>query len=75
MSITQKHAKRILESERDATSRELQAWVSANAARLEKDLAAAQESLNRGEGKPWDLVEFLAEAEIRRKKKKKSKKT
>ena len=63
MAISQKHAKRILETERDATPRELQTWVKANSARLEKDLAEAEASLDRGEGKPWDLVEFLTEAE------------
>jgi hypothetical protein len=74
MTIVQKRAKRILNSERDATPRELQAWAKANSDRLEKDLSEAEESLDRGKGKPWDLVEFLADAEARRRKKKKTKK-
>jgi Arc/MetJ-type ribon-helix-helix transcriptional regulator len=65
----QKRAKQILDGERDATPRELQTWARANKDRLEKDLAEAEANLDKGEGKPWDLVEFLAEAERRRKKK------
>ena len=69
--MSERRAKRTLERERDATPRELKAWARANENQLEKDLAEAEASLAKGRGKPWDLVEFLAEAEKRNKKKSK----
>jgi hypothetical protein len=73
MRISQKHAKRILDSERDASPRQLQAWARKNKGRLEKELAEAEASLAKGEGRRWDLIEFLAAAEARRARKKRKK--
>jgi hypothetical protein len=49
------------DDERDLTDAEVEAWIKANKDRILKDLAEAEASLARGDGKEFDLAEFLAE--------------
>lgn len=58
----------------DLTEDEVDAWIAANKASINKDLAAARKGLRAGKGRPWDFSKFLARAKKRAAAKNKKKK-
>ncbi|MBP6012004.1 MAG: hypothetical protein KBA31_07235 [Alphaproteobacteria bacterium] len=55
----------------DLSETEVGAWVRRNRAAINSDLAAARNGLKAGEGRPWNLVKFVARAQKRSATKKK----
>jgi hypothetical protein len=46
----------------ELTDKEVDAWIAANKSAINKDLAAARESLRTDQGREWDFSKFIARA-------------
>jgi hypothetical protein len=55
----------------DLSEKEVDAWIVANKASVNKNLAAARKSLRAGQGREWDFPKFVARAQKRSAAKKK----